>query len=209
MSENITPELNNSTTETPVTESSFTEPEVVDAAEAEETVSEDTVTGMTGNNTEDVAVKPDDSMTESGTFAEPVKPQPSYYQYNPEMNNTYAEPEEPQGKGLAIAGMVCGIVALVMICCLWPIAVILGIAGLALSIIALVKKQSKGMSIAGIITSGLALLFSIALVILSVAFVDIVSDVMSDPEFQKQMEYELEYDLTEEQMEILDQLFDE
>lgn len=105
--------------------------------------------------------------------------------------------------------MVCGIVALVMICCLWPIAVILGIAGLALSIIALVKKQSKGMSIAGIITSGLALLFSIALVILSVAFVDIVSDVMSDPEFQKQMEYELEYDLTEEQMEILDQLFDE
>lgn len=135
--------------------------------------------------------------------------QPSYYQYNPEMNNANTEPEQPQGKGLAIAGMVCGIAALVLICCFWPVAIVVGLAGLVLSVIALVKKQSKGMSIAGIITSALALLFSIALVVFSVVFVGTVSNVMNDPEFQSQMEYELEHELTDEEMEMLDQLFGE
>lgn len=125
--------------------------------------------------------------------SETVNPQPSYYQYNPQ-NHTDVEPDSPKGSGFAIAGMVCGIVALVLVCCFWPLGVVLGIVGLILSIIGLRKKQSKGMSIAGIVTSGLGILLGIALGILSAVFMAAISEIYEDSAYQEYLEYELFYD---------------
>ena len=59
-----------------------------------------------------------------------------------------------QGNGLAVAGMVLGIVSLPLIC-LWPIALICAIVGLCLSIVGKNRAQETntgaGMALAGII----------------------------------------------------------
>lgn len=67
--------------------------------------------------------------------------------------------------GLAIAGMVVGIIAFVFG---WVsfLGFCLGVTAIILSIIALKKKQSKGMSIAGIITGALAIVVNIIVSIL-------------------------------------------
>lgn len=150
------------------------------------------MTPETGN------VIPETPNTETGFGeTESSKPQPSYYQYNPQ-NHTYVEPEQPKGSGLAIAGMVCGIVALVIVCCFWPFGIVLGIAGLILSIISLNKKQSKGMSVAGIVTSGLGILLGAALGILSVVFLTAVNEAYENPTYQEFLEYGLYYDSYDE-----------
>lgn len=65
------------------------------------------------------------------------------------------------GNGMAIAGMVLGIISLVC-CCSTYISMIAGVAGLVLSIIVLVqKKPGKGMAIAGVICSGIAVALGI------------------------------------------------
>ena len=104
------------------------------------------------------------------------------YNYNEtyEMNNGYESWEDddynpPQSNGLAITGMVLGIVALViglLSSCCGGIFVVLfsapfAIAGLIISIIALKKGQNKGMSIAGIICSALALLIGVVMILIA------------------------------------------
>jgi hypothetical protein len=73
--------------------------------------------------------------------------------------------------GLAIAAMVVGIIALVLS---WVpfVGIALGITAVVLGIIALKKANSKGMSIAGIVTGGLAILTGLVvsfLIIFSIA----------------------------------------
>lgn len=97
--------------------------------------------------------------------------QPVYQEqpYQPELQDVppYQE-EQPKTNGFAIAGMVCGIVAAVIVCCFFPVSILCGIAGIILSIIALAKKQSKGMAIAGIITSVVAILLSVVIIVVSI-----------------------------------------
>lgn len=54
--------------------------------------------------------------------------------------------------GLSIASMVCGIVAIVMLCCFYWLSVVLGLVAIILGAVAL-KKQAggKGMAIAGLV----------------------------------------------------------
>ena len=63
----------------------------------------------------------------------------------------------PEPKGLAITALILGIIGLVL---LWvPIlGALLGLVGLILGIIALKKRQSKGLSLTGLITGGVALI---------------------------------------------------
>ena len=104
------------------------------------------------------------------------------YNYNEtyEMDNNYESWEDddysqPQSNGLAITGMVLGIVALViglLSSCCGGIFVVLfsapfAIAGLIISIIALKKGQNKGMSIAGIVCSALALLIGVVMILIA------------------------------------------
>ena len=73
-----------------------------------------------------------------------------------------------QGKGLGIASMVCGILSIVTICCLGSlyslygsIPIILGIAGVVLGIVQIVKNESRGMAIAGIVCGAVGIVFSV------------------------------------------------
>lgn len=71
--------------------------------------------------------------------------------------------------GLAIAGMVIGIVSLLISFCGGGF---LGIVGLILSIVAITKGKSKGMSIAGIATSSIAIVISILVLMLGGSFIN-------------------------------------
>lgn len=177
MSENMIPETGNVVPEISKIENGFGEPEMIKSSATEAELN-------SVNKTADENVQT--------ASLETVKPQPSYYQYNPQ-NHTYVEPEQPKGSGLAIAGMVCGIVALVSVCCLWPLSIVLGIVGLVLSIIGLCKKQSKGMSIAGIVTSGLGIFLGIVLGILSAIFMTAITEAYKET-YQDYLNYELFYD---------------
>lgn len=61
-------------------------------------------------------------------------------------------------KGLCIASMVLGIVALVLFC-VWIISVPCGILAIIFGIIG-IKSEGKGMAIAGLITGGISFLLS-------------------------------------------------
>lgn len=82
---------------------------------------------------------------------------------------------EPQSNGLAITGMVLGIVALVIgllsSCCGGLFAILFSapfaIGGLITSIIALKKGQDTGMAITGIICSALALLIGVIMILMA------------------------------------------
>lgn len=77
------------------------------------------------------------------------------------MENPYGEqePEKKGGQGLAIAGMVLGIISLVC-CCFGYIALVIAIVGFVLSLISLIqKKPGKGMAIAGIVCSVISIVF--------------------------------------------------
>lgn len=91
---------------------------------------------------------------------------------NQEVNGYYnAEPQGPQkgeGQGLGIAAMVCGILAIVTICCVPYGPIILGIIAIILGIVQIVKNQKKGMAIAGIVCGGLGLVAYIAIIIFGV-----------------------------------------
>ncbi len=79
------------------------------------------------------------------------------YHQNPPVNDMLGV-----GNGLAIASMVCGICSLVLSCCVTTLSFILAIVGCALGVYVLVKnKGSRGMAIAGIACSAVAILVAI------------------------------------------------
>lgn len=67
-----------------------------------------------------------------------------------------------QGKGFGIASMVCGILALIT-CCMWCTVIPLGIVAIVLGILQIVKNESKGMAIAGIVCAAIGLILFISL----------------------------------------------
>jgi hypothetical protein len=80
----------------------------------------------------------------------------------------YGAPFAPtRTSGMAIGGLVVGILAVVLSCLFWPVGAVLSLAGLILSILGLneVKKQvgvqGKEMAIIGIVLSTLGLLLAI------------------------------------------------
>ena len=71
------------------------------------------------------------------------------------------------GNGLAIASMVTGICSLVFSCCASTLSLILALVSVVLGIYVLVKnKGSKGMAIAGIACSAVAIFASVIISIL-------------------------------------------
>ncbi len=92
-----------------------------------------------------------------------------YGEYDNWEEDTYA----PAGTGLAVTGMVFGIVALAIdllsTCCCSSmlggiVSAIFAIAGLIVSIFGLKERQSKGMCIAGIVCSIVALFAAVVYV---------------------------------------------
>lgn len=84
-------------------------------------------------------------------------PQPSYGM--PQQNFGGMQPPRPQGSpGFGIASMVCGIVALVTACCIPWVPIILALVGVVLGGVGIRgNRRGKGMAIAGLVTSIIAL----------------------------------------------------
>ena len=79
----------------------------------------------------------------------------SYQSYNAMPGQT-----QQGGQGFAIAGMICGILS-ILLCILTIFDFVLAIPGLILSIVAIAKQtQGKGMAIAGLICSIVGLVLS-------------------------------------------------
>ena len=76
----------------------------------------------------------------------------------------YYVPEEPN-PGMAVAGMICGILSIVLCCCSQYITLILAVVGLGLSGYVLAKQK------AGLVCSIFGLLISVCLIIVSLFFV--------------------------------------
>ena len=76
----------------------------------------------------------------------------------------YYVPEEPN-PGMAVAGMICGILSIVLCCCSQYITLLLAVVGLGK------QKAGTGMAIAGLVCSILGLLISVCLIIVSLFFV--------------------------------------
>lgn len=101
------------------------------------------------------------------------------YEYQAWDDDDY---QRPQSNGLAITGMVLGIVSVLIVtllfCCAGPwgglLALPLSVAGLIVSIKALKKEQSRGMCITGIVCSAIALFISCIYVIVDIAAIIIV-----------------------------------
>lgn len=95
--------------------------------------------------------------------------------YNSYSNQGYGTPQDMDGgaMGMAVASLILGIVALILSCCLggtWWLDIIIAVAGLVFGIISVHKNSSgKGMAIAGIICSSIAIVMVIVLLIVGFA----------------------------------------
>ncbi len=109
----------------------------------------------------------------------------NYANQNLNMGGGPAYPQNnmPQeSKGVSIASMVLGIFSLTFGCCITYVGIATAIAGLITGIISLKdKKPGKGMAIAGIIMSAIALVFlvfCIILVLTSDTYQDMVEEIL-------------------------------
>lgn len=82
-----------------------------------------------------------------------------------------------ESKGFGIASLVLGILSILFSCSV-VISLIMGILSIIFGIIQINKKQAKGMSIAGIITSAVGLILSILFIFFWIAMAD-------SPEFKR------------------------
>jgi hypothetical protein len=95
------------------------------------------------------------------------------YGNNMNLNNSMMQPTPQKNSkdGLAIAGMVVGIVSVPCICFGW-VAIIIGIVGLILSILGLKSPNKKGMAIAGLICSIVGLIGGLIVLIVAMLAVN-------------------------------------
>ncbi|EMY35085.1 hypothetical protein D477_006261 [Arthrobacter crystallopoietes BAB-32] len=133
---------------------------------------------------------PESNSPRSAAQGQPAYNQPEQgRQANYQQPPGYPMPGQPppqQKKGLAIVALVVSIVALVL--CLIPVinnvAIVLGLVGLGLAIAALViaskRKQKKGMPIAALIMSVLAIIGAIVSQLIYVSVLNSVSDAIEE-----------------------------
>lgn len=85
---------------------------------------------------------------------------------NEEFGNSYHMPDNGgDGKGLAIASMVLGIIA-VIFGCRWYLGLTAGIIGIVLGIMHNRRNGSCGMSIAGVVCGAIGVIIAILMLVL-------------------------------------------
>ncbi|WP_186304435.1 DUF4190 domain-containing protein [Kocuria palustris] len=91
------------------------------------------------------------------------------------------------GRGMGIAGLVLGIISL-LLCWLLGLFIITAIIGLILSIIALVRasraRAGKGFGIAGVILNGIALLLNALMLVFTLILGAGMAQIFSDPDLR-------------------------
>lgn len=117
---------------------------------------------------------------ENNTFDNNDQQYNQQYNFTPDGNYqngmNYNNSGKGQGTGLGIASMVCGICAVLFLCCMFGgslalgtyLSPVLSIVAIVLGIVQLVKNESKGMAIAGIICGAVALVCFIGIICLGV-----------------------------------------
>lgn len=98
----------------------------------------------------------------------------------PPVVETLAEELPPRPRGMAIASLVLGIVSLVLCCCSGFLSLPLAAVGLILGIVDLVRNKFSGLALAGVICSGVGLLFGLLTVVLQIV-------VLTSPEYEEMM----------------------
>ncbi|MDE6850959.1 MAG: hypothetical protein K2J67_00510 [Lachnospiraceae bacterium] len=123
----------------------------------------------------------DQPQNNNGYYNQPQNSNPNYYNsqpgdgfqqtkdsFNSVNNQGYQNyvPEPEEGPGYAIAGMVCGILSIVLCCCQYYISGALAVIGMIFSIIVLKgRKPGKGMAIAGVVCSAIGIIIALFLII--------------------------------------------
>ncbi len=112
-----------------------------------------------------------DSTQNGGYYEQPQSDNGTYYAPQDNHYGNYV-PEPEEGPGFSIAGMVCGILSIVLCCCNQYITAVLAIVGLVLSILAVKgQKPGRGMAIAGIVCSVIGLIIAVFLIACSLFMV--------------------------------------
>ncbi len=94
---------------------------------------------------------------------EQVQEEQKVIENNVEKDTTEVKEEsKPRKKGLCIASMILGIVALVLFC-IWYISIPCGILAIIFGALG-VKTMDKGMAVAGIVTGAIGLVISICII---------------------------------------------
>ncbi len=86
----------------------------------------------------------------------------------PPMSGPVGGAPQSEGKGMAIASMVLGIVS-VALCLYWFLSIPAGIVAIVLGVLARRKGVGAGMALAGIITGAVGFVFGLVIVVLSFA----------------------------------------
>ena len=125
------------------------------------------------------------------------EPYPSQQYGAPDPSQQYGppagyNPQPPQSKGLGIASMVVGILAVLLafIPIIGVVSFVLGLVAIGLGIFAIIKRRGKGQGIAGIITGAAALVIAFVVTLLTSAFVSVVEDELQYSEDLFEMEPE-------------------
>lgn len=118
-------------------------------------------------------------------------------------------PQQQQPNSLAIAALVCGIVALLLswIPLINLLAVVLGIAAIVTGVMGVRRANlpghgQKGLAVGGLVTGGIALLLSVLILIGLVGL-------FSDPEFREPLDRLLEGENPEDVIEDLERRMEE
>lgn len=101
------------------------------------------------------------------------------YQSGEFQNNGYGTPQNMDGgaTGMGIASMILGIVALLISCCInkWWLTIIMAACSIVLGVLSIQKNTSgKGMAIAGIVCSCVAVCVGLIVVALGAAFLSFI-----------------------------------
>lgn len=132
------------------------------------------------------------SAPQQPVYQQPVYQQPAYQQpvyqqayQQPFQQPVYQQPVTVPGKGLGIAGMVLGIIALLFTCCSEYISIPCAVIGLILSIVSLSKAKKAGMkngcALAGIICTCISLVITTLLLVLAyTVFADLINEINSE-----------------------------
>lgn len=124
------------------------------------------------------------------------EPEENYVNINGEMFNDGAYNEgfqnydsgKGQNNGLGIASMILGICSILFVCCLsfasnlfLYTSAVLGIFAIILGIVQIIKNESKGMAIAGIICGAIGVLLFVAVLVLGILVLAMYEELGIDP----------------------------
>lgn len=107
-------------------------------------------------------------------YAAPQQPyaQQPYVQQDMGQQPYMAPQPEKKGVGFAVTSMVCGIVSLVLSCCVPYVPFILALIGVVLGGVSLYgRRGGKGMAIAGLVTSIISLVPAVFMIIVGASVI--------------------------------------